>query len=647
MYNSFKLNSNFVSSFKHIKPKFGFNGLGELTFFRTYSRLKENGKNEQYFETVERVVNCIYSIQKEWILQNRLYWNEEKAQNSAQEMYRRIFEFKFTPAGRGYWALVPDLLEKKGGGALNNCGFVSTENIAKEFSKPFEFLADMSMLGIGVGFDVKGAGKVIIKQPNYVNYTNVIEDTREGWVQSISTVINSYFLGDVFPEFDYSQIRPYGEPIKTFGGIASGAEPLKVLHKAIHDTLEPLIGKPITETAIVDIMNHIGVCVVAGNVRRTAEIAFGTSEEFINLKNYELNPQRGAYGWTSNNSIFAEIGQDYSKAANITAKNGEPGYFWLENAQKYGRVADGINWKDKKAKGGNPCLEQTLETYELCNLVETYPTNHENIEDYLKTLKYAYLLAKTVSLVPTHNTDTNEVLLRNRRIGLSQSGIAQLIDKKGLNYYKELCEKGYQTVEHYDDLYSGWFKIPKSIKYTSVKPSGTVSLLAGVTPGMHFPESNFYIRRINVPKNSQLMQAIISAGYYFEDSVYDKTNYSVQIPIAIEGVRTINEVSAWEQSMLSVFVQKYWADNQVSCTVTFKPDEAKEIESILNFIQYESKGISFLPKTEKGVYQQMPYEEITKEKYLELVKDLKPLDFSYLGEDSIGEKFCSNDTCTI
>lgn len=149
MYNSFKLDNEFIKHFSTIKPKFGFNGLGELTFFRTYSRLKENGKNEQYFETVERVVNTIYSIQKEWILQNRLYWNEDKAQNSAQEMYRRIFEFKFTPAGRGFWSLVPKLLEQKGGGALNNCAFVSTENIDKEFAKPFCFLADMSMLGIG------------------------------------------------------------------------------------------------------------------------------------------------------------------------------------------------------------------------------------------------------------------------------------------------------------------------------------------------------------------------------------------------------------------------------------------------------------------------------------------------------------------
>jgi len=647
MYDSFKLKEEFISSFSTIKPNFGFNGLGELTFFRTYSRLKENGKNEQYFETVERVVNTIYSIQKEWILQNRLYWNEDKAQNSAQEMYRRIFEFKFTPSGRGFWGLSPKLLEQKGSACLNNCGFVSTENIDKEYSKPFEWLMDMSMVGVGCGFDVLGAGKLIIQKPNVQNYVNAISDDREGWVLSVKTLINSYLLGDVQPIFDYSEIRPYGTPIKTFGGVASGYEPLKTLHENIIKTLEPLIGKTITERAIVDIMNHIGVCVVAGNVRRTAEIALGRSKEFINLKNYDLNPERLAYGWTSNNSFCGEIGEDYSEPVNLTLANGEPGYFWIENARKYGRIIDGINWKDKRVKGVNPCGEQSLESYELCNVPETYPVNHDSIEDYLITLKYCYLYGKTISLVPTHDSDTNEVLLRNRRIGLSQAGIAQLIDTKGLHYYKELCERGYQTVQHYDDLYSGWFKIPKSIKLTSVKPGGTVPLLAGTTPGLHYPESNCYIRRINIPKNSQLMQAIITSGYYFEDSVYDKTNYSVQIPIKIENVRTVNQVSAWEQAMLSVFIQKYWADNQVSCTVTFQPNEAKDIKHILDFIQYESKGISFLPKTEKGVYQQMPYEEITEEKYAELSKYLKPLDFSYLGEDSIGEKFCSNDTCEI
>ena len=159
------------------------------------------------------------------------------------------------------------------------------------------------------------------------------------------------------------------------------------------------IGSPISLTAIVDIMNLIG-SVVAGNVRRTAEIVFDPhdSEEYIDLKNYEVNPHRAEYGWTSNNSIYAELGMDYTESAQRIKLNGEPGFAWLGNMQKYGRMADEPNWKDHRACGGNPCLEQTLESYELCCLVETFPTNHDSIEDYLKTLKYAYLYAKTVTL---------------------------------------------------------------------------------------------------------------------------------------------------------------------------------------------------------------------------------------------------------
>jgi ribonucleoside-triphosphate reductase len=472
----FYLDKEIIKNYKKIKPKFGFNGLGELTFYRTYSRLKEDGTNEDWVDCIERVVNTTYNIQKNHILNNRLKWNEEKAQRSAQEMFDRIFNMKFMPPGRGFWAMKPDLLEKVGGAALNNCAFVSTENIDKsieEATKPFEFLMDMSMLGVGVGFDVKGAGKIIVNKSEIDEAIEfIIPDTREGWVESVKILIKSYFEGKHQPVFNYSEIRPFGAPIKTFGGVSSGYEPLKKVHDDIRQVLDKNANLPITERSIVDIMNMIGVCVVAGNVRRTAEIVFGTSEEFMDLKNYEKNPERAMYGWTSNNSIFAELGQDYSPAASRTAANGEPGYAWLENMKNYSRMKDKPDFKDLKVAGGNPCLEQSLESYELCCLVETYPIHHESLEDYERTLKFAYLYAKTVTLVPTHNEDTNEVMLRNRRIGLSQSGIAQFIDKKGIHEYKKWCEKGYETVQYYDKVYADWFKIPRSVKTTSVKFSG-------------------------------------------------------------------------------------------------------------------------------------------------------------------------------
>ena len=189
---------------------------------------------------------------------------------------------------------------------------------------------------------------------------------------------------------------------------------------------------------------------------------------------------------------------DYTDLARQTALNGEPGYAWLDNMQQYSRMKNEPDNKDLRACGANPCNEETLESYEMCCLVEVFPTRNEDIKDFKRTLKFAYLYAKTVTLGKTHWIETNRVQLRNRRIGTSLSGIAQFIETNGLEELKTWCNEGYDTLKYYDDVYSEWFAVPKSIKITSVKPSGTVSLLAGVTPGMHYPESNYYIRRIRL-----------------------------------------------------------------------------------------------------------------------------------------------------
>ena len=163
-------------------------------------------------------------------------------------------------------------------------------------------------------------------------------------------------------------IRDEGEPIKGFGGVSSGYEPLQEIHQEIRKVLDKNIDEPISVTTIVDIMNLIGKCVVAGNVRRTAEIVFGDpyDDEYLDLKNYEVNPHRETYGWTSNNSIYAELGMDYTDVCKRINDNGEPGFAWLENMRGYGRLKNGKDNKDHRAAGGNPCLEQTLESYELC-----------------------------------------------------------------------------------------------------------------------------------------------------------------------------------------------------------------------------------------------------------------------------------------
>ena len=164
MGHKFKLSENFINKWKRKKPPFGFNGLGELVYMRTYSRIKEDGKNERWWETVQRVVEGTYSMQMNHIESHQLGWNPWQAQKSAQDMYERIFNMKFLPPGRGLWAMGTAITEEKGlYAALNNCAFVSTKTIKEDYSKPFCFLMDASMLGVGVGFDTKGAGEIVVK----------------------------------------------------------------------------------------------------------------------------------------------------------------------------------------------------------------------------------------------------------------------------------------------------------------------------------------------------------------------------------------------------------------------------------------------------------------------------------------------------
>lgn len=714
MRATFKLNPSFVESYRSKPSPFGLNGFGELVYRRTYSRLKEDGTNEDWTDTVARVVTGVYRMQESHIRGLKKRWDSSKAQRSAQTMFDLIWNMKFLPPGRGLWAMGSEITEERGlYAALNNCAMVSTDDLSFSLEKPFCFLMDMSMLGVGVGFDTKGKGSITILNPDAtfgkspsvdillekfddirehiypgssshvrtsdssklyrecytVDYNEddgffyQIPDTREGWVMALAFTLSSYFRDMPRVKFLYDHIRPAGLPIKGFGGVSSGPLPLKMMLDSVSAYLDKRIGEKITVEDIVTIQNMIGVCVVAGNVRRTAEIAFGEAddEEFMDLKNYRWNPvtmqvegpaaHRAGFGWTSNNSIFAKVGMDYTKAAERTAVNGEPGYAWLENMQNYSRMIDPPDYKDYRVKGGNPCLEQSLESYELCNLVETYPARHETMEEWHKTLKYAYLYAKTVTLGMTHWEDTNEVMSRNRRIGTSISGFAQARVKFGIHKLRTGLDEGFKTIQKYDRIYSEWLSVPRSIKTTSVKPSGTVSLLAGATPGMHFPHSRFCIRRMRLSIHSNLIQPLKDAGYEIEPCVgQEDSTVVVSVPIDMgEGLRGTEQVSMWEQFEIAAFLQAYWTDNQVSCTVTFDPrTEGHQIKYALELYESRLKGISLLPRLDAGAYPQMPYEEISEAEYLARLSELRTPDFSKSVEQAeMNDKFCDSEKCEL
>lgn len=643
---SFNLPDTFIKNYQGKQPNFG--PLGLFTFKRTYARNVEGeNRTEEYWETVRRVVEGTFSIQKNHCKRNHLPWDERKAQRTAKRMFELIWDFKFLPPGRGLWAMGTKYVEQRGGAALNNCAFVSTIDLDKDAVKPFMFLMDMSMVGVGVGFDTTGADKCEVVRP--VGTTEVVvDDSREGWVDALRIMLEAFTKGGPLPSYDVTLVRIAGEPIKGFGGTASGPEPLLEMLNDIRAIFEARMGDKLSSTDIVDIGNLIGRCVVAGNVRRSAEIVFGNPDdtEFSLLK--QDKDKLIHHRWASNNSIFAQIGMEYDWHAKQTAVNGEPGFMWLDNARAFGRMKDPADWKDKDAVGGNPCLEQTLHNYELCTLVETFPSRHENLEEYLETLKIAYLYAKTVTLVPTHWQETNAVMCKNRRIGLSQSGIIKAFGRHGRREMLHWCDKGYEFINGLDIQYSNWLGVPRSIKKTSVKPSGTISLLPGEPPGIHYPHAEYYIRRIRVGKHSPLWVAAEKAGYHVEPAVgQEESTMVVSFPVKEEFfVRAKDDVSIWEQVANAVAYQRFWADNQVSITVTFSQDERDDIKHTLELYEDALKGISFLPLAEHG-YLQAPYETITKEQYLEMSKNLQPIGLSTISEQVMAPKGCDGETCIL
>ena len=668
---SFRLSEEFVNKYQTIPAPFGFsdagsNSLGEVTFIRTYSRVKEDGTKERWHEVCRRVIEGMYSVQKNHAKDNRLPWNDNKAQKSAQEAFQRMFELKWTPPGRGLWAFgTPMTMEKRNSASLQNCAMVSTRDIDRnDPGALFAWVMDALMLGIGVGFDTLGQEKQMsIYAPTEPASIYEIPDTREGWVESVRLLINSFLRANQsIQEFTYDLIRPLGAPIKGFGGVASGPEPLIDLHTRIRNVIGSRAGDAFDSRAIVDIVNLIGTCVVSGNVRRSATLALGTPEDdgFINLKNPEVFPERNSYdpekpgwAWMSNNSIAAEIGTKYEDYVDLIADNGEPGFIWLDVARSYGRLADAPDYKDARIMGFNPCAEQPLESYELCTLVEVHLNRHESKEDFLKTLKFAYLYGKTVTLMPTHWQVTNGIMQRNRRIGTSLTGIASFADTYGLPTTREWMDEGYNTIRKYDHSYSEWLCVRESVRVTTVKPSGSVSLLSGATPGVHWgPGGEFYLRAIRFGNTDPMLHLFKAAGYKIEADLVSANTQVVYFPVASGHKRAEKQVSLFEKIGLAATAQKYWSDNGVSVTLSFDKDtEKKFVAPALNMYEGQLKAVSFLPMGNK-TYPQQPYSEITREEYNAYVGKIGKIDWSaiYDGKDNLdaeSEKYCSTDACEI
>ena len=660
----FKLDSGFVSKYKELKPKFGWNGLGEVVFLRTYSRDDNPSVDgmESWTDVCERVINGMFLLQEQRIPTNK--WDAAMAQASAQEAFDMMWNMKWTPPGRGLWQMgTPFVMERGVVTALQNCGFISSLYLDEEEGDFFRWVMERLMEGVGIGFDTKGATKpIVVHRPVATKQQHItIEDSREGWAASVEVLYNSYVRpNSATIVFDYSQIRPRGARINGFGGVASGPDPLKKLHEEVRALLDKRADagndddRRLSSRDITDICNHIGTCVIAGNVRRSAEIAFGypTDREFISLKDYSRNPEREQYGWVSNNSVFVYKGQRYDFLAERTYENGEPGYAWMENVHKYGRM-NGVPLENDKAMGFNPCGEQPLEHRELCTLVEIYLPNIATKEELKRAVKYAYMYGKTVTLANDLVPDakSREVMMNNRRIGLSFTGITQFIGRESYATYLDWIESAYNWSGDYDSVYSSWLNIPTSIRRTSVKPSGTVSLVVGVTPGIHYNVADrFHIRRVNLAMGHPLVDNLNAAGYRIEQSKFDPTSVVVEFPVdAGVGVRSVRDVTPEEQLQLVADTMKYGVDNSVSVTVQFdkKKTTPADIERWLKWSEDKLKDVAFLPLDDHG-YEQAPYESITEGEYGAMMARIKGLNINTNQQlHEANDVYCDGEACEV
>ena len=299
--------------------------------------------------------------------------------------------------------------------------------------------------------------------------------------------------------------------------------------------------------------------------------------------------------------------------------------------------------------GVNPCSEINLEPYEYCNLSEIFPSRCNSYEEIVNAAKIATFYASTISLLSTHWSFSNNIIAKNRRIGVSISGIADFHDKYGFTQLTSMLKNLYRIVREENTRLALEAGVPESIRVTTVKPSGTLSLLVGVSPGIHFPTHQYAIRTIRIAANSDLVPLLNNAGIKSEPDHYSGPGTLVfSFPIYQGTTRSAQHVSLWEQVMLQIMLQREWSDNSVSCTLYFNPTTESDIlENVIAQACPLIKSLSCLPHTDEGVYVQAPYQKSTKEEYDTLNEVIQPINWTELNASEAVSipRGCDGDTC--
>ena len=547
--------------------------------------------------------------------------------------------------------------------AAYNCSYLPVDS-----PRAFDECLYILMHGTGVGFSVER--QYISQLPRVPDEfedsetTIIVQDSKEGWHRSYKELLNLLYAGMV-PKWDMTKVRPAGAKLKTFGGRASGADPLHNLFVFTVNTFKKSAGRRLSSIECHDIMCKIADVVIVGGVRRSALISLSnlSDDRMRHSKSgswWETEPQRAL----SNNSVCytekPDIGTFMREwVALYESKSGERGIFNRISAQtqaaKYERRDADVDY------GTNPCSEIILRPKQFCNLSEvvvreddTVKTLHRKVElaTVLGTIQSCFTDFKSISKQWTRNTE------EERLLGVSLTGIMdnKLLSNKTKDDLPVVLNELRLTALKTNEKWAKIFNIEPSAAITCVKPSGTVSQLVDAASGIHPRHNPYYIRTIRADKKDPLTQFLIDQGFPHEDATEKPDSLTVlSFPFqSPSGAITRKEISAIEHLTLWQIYAKYWCEHKPSITVSVKEKEWLQVANFVYNNFEDMSGVSFLPMSEHS-YRQAPYQDCSEKEYKELLSKMpKEVDWKlfddYEKEDSTTgsqELACVANVCEL
>lgn len=629
--------------------------VGYLTYKRTYARKLKDASGADRDDATEELEDSVLRVINAADEQLRCNFTKDEELRLA----RYLLEFKGSVAGRFWWQLGTDTVNRFGLLSLQNCaGTVIDHPI-----RPFCWAMDALALGSGVGFNIQREFveklpevKTWFETPTRVDDMGadfIIPDSREGWVQFLGKTLKAAFLSDNEKKgsFTYSTkvIRSKGAPIKGFGGVASGPEDLVKGIGQISEVLKRRRGEKVRPIDCLDIMNIIGSIIVAGNVRRSAQIAIGDPDdtEFLLAKRWDLGSVPAWRGMSNNSVACDDIGDLHELFWETYSGNSEPyGLINFRLSRKVGRLGD-TTYPDPLVAVFNPCAEQSLEDKETCCLSEVFLPNVTSKNELIDLLILLYRVNKHSLLLPCHHPETDAVVFKNMRMGIGMTGILQATEEQ-LGW----LDDAYTALREYDEEYSEEHGMNPSIKLTTVKPSGTLSLLPGVTPGIHPGYARFMYRRIQVAADHPLIDVLrkhnIPLEYKLQlDGTRERGTMVATFPFRYSDNTILAEdMTAFSQLEWIKRLQTIWSDNSVSCTIYYKIEELPAIREYLekNY-RHNHKTLSFLLHTGHG-FAQAPYETISEEEYNRLNDEIFQVTEVSVAAFEGGEE-CASGACPV